>query len=190
MKGEMRDSLSRKVDTVGEITVNRPLLAFRAEERIEHIVREMFSHHQGAVGITDTNAAGKLVGILTERDILHKIFGAHDETQAQFDVRNQHLNIYPGTLLACDVMTRNPVCLTEDMPVGDALEKIKRHGFRFMPVVKKDDESRLAGIVSERELFWHAQEKLRRTIQAQNSLLQYFVGDPYGCGGASLEFLN
>ncbi len=190
MKGEMRNSLSRKVDTVGEITVNRPLLTFRTEERIEHIVREMLNHHQGAVGITDTNASGKLIGLLTERDVLRKIFGSHGETQAQFDARNQHLDVYPGTLLACDVMTRNPVCLTEDTLVGDALEKIKRYGFRFIPVVKKDDESRLAGIVSEREVFWHAQEKLRRTIQTQTQLLQYFVGDPYGCGGTSLEFPN
>lgn len=190
MKGEMRDSLSRKMDTVGEITLNRLLLKFGAEERIEHIVREMIRNQQGAVGITDTNGSGKLIGLLTERDVLRKIFGTHEETQAQFDARNQHLDVYPGTLLARDAMTRNPVCLTEDMQVGTALEKIKRYGFRFMPVVRKDDESRLVGIVSEREIFWHAQEKLQRTIQTQSSLLSYFVREPYGCGGTSLESPN
>lgn len=190
MKGEMRDSLSRKVDTVGEITVNRTLLTFRAEERIEHIVREMIKHHQGSVGITDTNACGKLVGLLTERDVLHKIFGSHGETQAQFDARNQRLDVYPGTLLACDVMTRDPLCLTEDMLVGEALEKIKFYGFRFMPVVKKDAESKLVGIVSERELFWHTQEKLQRTIRTQSSLLSYFISDPYCCSNPSSEMLS
>lgn len=187
---EMRDSLTRRVDTVGEVTVNRPMLTFRADDKVEHIVREMIKHHQGAVGITDTNASGKLVGLMTERDILRKIFGVHGETQAQFDERNQNLDVYPGTLLAQDVMTQNPVCLTDDMLIGDALENIKKHGFRYMPVVKRDNKELLVGIVSEREVFWHAQEKMRRTIQTQSQLLQYFIAEPYGGGGTYLQDLN
>lgn len=187
---ELRDSLARRVDTVGEITVNRPMLTFRTDDRVEHIVREMIKRRQGAVGVTDTNASGKLVGLMTERDVLHKIFGAHGETDAQFTARNQHLDVYPGTLLAREVMTHDPICLTDDMPIGDALEKIKRHGFRYMPVVSHDDNELLVGIVSEREVFWHAQEKMRRTIQTQTQLLQYFIAEPYGGGGTYLQDLN
>lgn len=180
------DSLSRQVNTVGEITTNRPLLTFRSGDKIEYIVREMIKHHQGAVGITDTNAEGTLVGLLTERDILRKIFGTEGETQAQFDARNQHLSVYPGRLVARDVMTPQPICLVENMLVDEALEKIKRHAYRYMPVLDKERGGRLVGIVSERELFWHAQEKLRRTIQTQTSLLSYFIHEPYG-GGAVLD---
>lgn len=184
------DSLTRRVDTVGEITEKRTLLTFRSEDKIEHIVREMIKHHQGAVGVTDTDASGKLVGLLTERDILRKIFGVHGETQAQFDERNQNLDVYPGTLLAQDVMTRDPVYLTDDMLIGDALEKIKQHDFRYMPVVKRGNNELLVGIVSEREVFWHAQEKMRRTIQTQTQLLQYFIAEPYCGGGTYLQDLN
>ena len=53
MKGEVRDTLSRRVDTVGEIAVNRPLLTFRDEDRVEHIVREMIKHHQDAVEMSE-----------------------------------------------------------------------------------------------------------------------------------------
>ena len=180
------DSLSRRVNTVGEITANRPLLTFRAEDKIEYIVREMTKHHQGAVGITDTNAEGRLMGLLTERDILRKIFGAEGETQAQFDVRNQQLSVYPGSLVARDVMTPEPVCLLENMLVEEALEEIKGHAFRYMPVIDRENGKRLVGIVSERELFWHTQEKLRRTIQTQTNLLSYFIHEPYG-GGAVMD---
>ena len=177
-------SLSRQVNTVGEITAHRPLLTFRPEDKIEHIVREMIKHHQGAVGITDLS--GKLEGLLTERDILCKIFGTEGETQAQFDARNRHLSVYPGSLVARDVMTPKPVCLVENMLVEEALEKIKRNAFRYMPVLDRENGAKLVGIVSERELFWHTQEKLRRTIQTQTSLLSYFIHEPYG-GGAVMD---
>ena len=184
------DSLSRRVDTVGEITARRTLLTFRPEDKIEYIVREMNKHSQGAVGITEGDSKGKLLGLLTERDILRKIFGAPGETQAQFDVRNQHLSIYPGTLAARDVMTENPVFLTENMLVDEALEKIKCHAFRYMPVLDRQEGGRLVGIVSERELFWHAQEKLRRTIQTQSNLLSFFIREPYCCGGEAIDVLQ
>jgi CBS domain-containing protein len=179
----------KKAETVGEITRSRQLLTFRPEEKIEHVVHEMIRHRQGAVGITEESSAGPLAGLLTERDILRKIFGTHGETQAQHDARHHRLSIYPASLLARDVMTRKPVVLTEDMAVDAALDKIKREGFRFMPVVKSGDKTRLVGIVSERELFWHTQEKLRRTIEDQSTMLSYFIQEPYGCG-RSMEFCN
>lgn len=176
-----RDSLSKRVDTVGQIVSDRPYLSFQAQEGIEHIVREMQNQHQGAAGITDIG--GRLAGFLTERDILRKIFGAHGESQAAFDDRHHKLSIYPETLSACDVMEPDPVCLFEDMPVENALNDIKRYGFRFMPVVKRNDKSKLTGIVSERELFWHTQEKTRRMIESQNNLLSYLMHhEAYGCG--------
>ena len=47
----VHDSLLRNAETVGEITAGRVFLTFGPEERIEHIVREMISHRQGAVAI-------------------------------------------------------------------------------------------------------------------------------------------
>jgi CBS domain-containing protein len=184
----IREPLLKKIETVGEITANRPFLTFPAEGSIENIVREMIRHRQGVARIIAPEASGCLAGLLTERDILRKIFGTYEETEVQHDERQQHLSIYPGTLLAQDVMIINPVCLTEDMPVEAALEKIKSHGFRYMPVVKKSDEKKIIGIVSERELFWHAQEKCNRTIRAQSNLLSFFIQEPYcSASGATVD---
>lgn len=179
-----RDSLSRQVETAGQITAHRPCLTYGTATRIECIVRDMHGSHQGAVGILD--ASRRLVGLLTERDILRGIFGTHGETRAEYDRRHHKMSIYPESLVARDVMTTNPVCLYEDMPVEEALEQIKQNGFRFMPVVATHDAGKLRGIVSERELFWRTQEKLRRTVKMQESMLSYFISEPYG--GASMEF--
>jgi len=182
---KMHDSLLKRAEAVGEITASRKFMTFGAVESIEHIVREMIRHRQGAVGIID--GASNLVGLLTERDILRKIFGTHEETQAQHDKRQQDLSIYPGSLLAKDVMTQNPVCLTDDMRIEEALDKIKHYAFRYMPVVKKGEKSKIVGIVSERELFWHAQEKFNHTIRTQSNLLSYFIREPYCSSGLDIE---
>jgi CBS domain-containing protein len=184
---EMRDKFLKRINTVGQIIAERPYLTFYTEESIENIVREMHTQHQGVVGIKD--ATGRLVGIMTERDILRKIFGVLGESQDDYDERHHSLSIYPEKLTAWDVMVTNPKCLTEDMPVEKALDKIKEYGFRFMPVVKKDNKRKLTGIVSERELFWHTQEKIRRTVKSQESLLSYFMHhESYGgAGGASID---
>lgn len=177
-----KDSLSKRVDTVGQIVSERPFLTFHTKDSIQHIVREMQGKHHGAVGITD--ATGRFVGLMTERDILRKIFGTHCESQAAFDERHHKMSIYPETLTAWDVMVPNPVCLFEDMPVEEALDNIKELDFRFMPVVKRDDKDTLTGIASERELFWHTQEKTRRMLENQSNLLSYFMHyEPYGCSG-------
>ncbi len=185
-----KDGLTRMADTVAEITAGRNLLIFRPEDKIEHIAREMNKHRQGAVGITEDDAAGKLVGLLTERDILRKIFGTDGETQEQFDARNHNLSVYPGTLLAKDVMTINPVCVTGDMRIEDALNKIRSHAFRYMPVLDRQGGNKLIGIVSGRELAWHVHDKLRQTIQTQSGFLSFFIQEPYCNGGAAVETLQ
>lgn len=180
---EKKSYLVRKaIDTVGQIIHQRPYLTFNLKETIEYIVREMQTGHYGAVGVINND--NNLVGMLTERDILRAIFGTHGESDLAHDKRHHKLSVYPETLTAQDVMVRNPICLFEDMPVETALENIKDYGFRFMPVVKREDRTKLTGIVSERELFWHTQEKNRRMMAKQNTLISYFMHhEPYGDGG-------
>lgn len=168
-------------DRVGEIIGERCFLKFTPRQSVEHIVREMQKHHQGAVGIVDT--ADRLIGLVTERDILRKIFGADDETVQDWDQRQVNLSRLPGKLTAWDVLIPDPKCLEADMPVEDALEIIKGCGFRYMPVITQDGRKKLLGIVSERELFWYTQDKIRRIMEQKDNLLSYFMHhEPYGAG--------
>lgn len=184
--GWLQDSLSRRVDTVGQVVAGRPYLTFQITDPIERIVRGMQRRHQGAVCVAD--AGGRLVGFLTERDILRKIFGRYGESQKDYDERHEKLSIYPESLSAWDVMVPSPVCLYEDVPVEEALSRIQRHGFRFMPVLAEHGQGRAAGIVSERELFWHTLEKQRRMMERKDTLLSYFMHhEPYGIGSAATE---
>lgn len=181
----------KRADIVADIIKDRSYLYFYTTDSIEHIVHNMQKQHQGAVGIVD--GTRRFIGLITERDILRKLFGSEEESDASYQSRQQQLSIYPKELTAWDVVIPNPACLTPDTPIEDALEIIKERGFRFMPVItpvikpnaknakKEQTGKELVGIVSERELFWHTQEKIQRQLRDKDTFLSYFMGhEAYG----------
>jgi CBS domain-containing protein len=89
----------------------------------------------GALLIVDDN--GKLVGILSERDLMTK---AADE-QAAF-----------RTLQVRQFMTPNPETVKADDSLAFALHKMDIGGYRHLPVVS---EGRPQGIVSVRDMLHH-----------------------------------
>jgi CBS domain-containing protein len=74
---------------------------------------------------------GRLVGIVTERDLLLKVYGQ----QCGLD-----------DLTVADVMTSEPEALHPDDPIVFALNKMSVGGFRHVPLV--DADHRPVGIVS------------------------------------------
>lgn len=138
-----------------------PLDIPRAEDEV---VERLISHHLGEIGLPpppvvapadpigyaihlmqerDTGAVvvceeDRVVGILTERDILLK---ASDE--------RTDLN----AVKVADIMTPDPVVLREDDSLAVALHKMSIGGFRHIPLV--EDSGRPTGIISARQVFRH-----------------------------------
>ncbi len=72
----------------------------------------------------------RLVGMITDRDIA---------VRAVADGRD------PGSTTVDDVMSRDPVTLTPDQSVDDAIQIVREHNVRRVPVVQ---DGRPVGIVS------------------------------------------
>lgn len=167
------------VDKVCDIINPRSCLTFYLKEKVSGIVHEMHGHHSGAAGVID--GEGRFIGMITEREILRRLFKMTPETDEQQRFVDE--NKATMDLTAWDVMIAGPKCLTDDMQIETALAIITDCGFRYMPVVDKNDREKLLGIVGERELFMHVQEKHRRSLQAKETLLSYFMHhEPYGTG--------
>lgn len=79
----------------------------------------------------------RLLGILTERDVLLKAAGDKMDLNA---------------LTAAQLMTRDPVVLREDDTLAVALHKMSIGGFRHIPIVKNGQVTR---VVSIRDVFRH-----------------------------------
>lgn len=86
----------------------------------------------GSVLILD--AAGTLLGILTERDLMTRVLA-------------KALN--PQTTCVSEVMTHDPQCVGPDMKVSEAVLIMMEHGFRHLPVVSP--ASRILGVFSVRD---------------------------------------
>lgn len=86
----------------------------------------------GSVLIID--AAGMLLGILTERDLMTRVVAKA---------------LDPARTAASTVMTRDPRCVPPDMKVADAVVIMLERGFRHLPVVSAS--GRLLGVFSARD---------------------------------------
>ncbi len=121
-------------ERLGEIGVPPPPIVAPSDP-IGYAIHMMQDRDTGAVVVCEGD---RIVGILTERDILMK---ASDE--------RTDLN----AVKVADIMTPDPVVLREDDSLAVALHKMAIGGFRHIPLVK--DGGRPTGIVSARQVFRH-----------------------------------
>ncbi len=96
---------------------------------------------------------GKLAGIFTERDAMAKIVGQHRD---------------PDNVTLAEAMTRNPDTIGPDQPAREALEMMRRHGYRHLPVV---DGGELIGMVSVRDLYAAALGELEESLKEREAFI-------------------
>ena len=106
------------------------------EDTLGEVAERMTLQNVGAVAVKDS---GKLIGILTERDLLKAMAARVHSSEAR--VRQW--------------MTSDPITATADTDVEEAARVMFEHGFRHLPVV--DDDDRVIGIVSLRRVVSAAQ---------------------------------
>ena len=98
------------------------------EDTLGEVAEKMRAQNVGAVLVRDY---GRLIGILTERDMLRAMAARVHTSEAR--VRQW--------------MTEDPITAAPDMSAAEAAEVMLSHGFRHLPVV---DGSTVLGIVSLR----------------------------------------
>jgi CBS domain-containing protein len=103
-----------------------------ASETVTKVASLMKQHDVGSVPVAESD---RLVGIVTDRDIVLKVVAAGRNPE-QTPVR--------------DAMTPNPVCCREDDDVEQALKLMKERQVRRMPIV--DGSGRLSGIIAQADV--------------------------------------
>ena len=108
----------------------REVLAVAPEDTLGEAAQKMVERHVGSAVVLDF---GRLIGILTERDLMRATAGRTHSSEAR--VR--------------EWMTADPVTATEDTSVEDAARTMLDSGFRHLPVIS---DGRAVGIVSIRDV--------------------------------------
>ncbi len=88
----------------------------------------------------------KLVGIFSERDALTRVLAKE---------------LDPATTTLADVMTPDPITISPDATVQQALDIMAAKGFRHLPVI---EDTRIVAIVSIRDLYRSVKDQMESDI--------------------------
>lgn len=106
-----------------------------AKDSVEKVAMMMKHEHVGPIPVVEDESSKKLIGIVTDRDLVLKVIAEGKDPQ------NTRVD---------EVMTRDPVRCTPADDLEDILETMARHQVRRIPVV--DDENRVIGILSQADV--------------------------------------
>jgi CBS domain-containing protein len=113
----------------------RPPLTVLPTISVGEAIRTLLDHNIGALLVVD--AGGKLLGVFSERDILTKIAGLHENYAA---------------LPLEQFMTPNPETIPPEAPLAFAMHKMDIGGYRHIPVVA---DGVPVGMLSVRDMLRH-----------------------------------
>ncbi|WP_116245592.1 CBS domain-containing protein [Nocardiopsis sp. FIRDI 009] len=131
------------------------VVAVTEDAGYREVLEALVDHHVGALPVTD--AEGRVVGVVSEEDLLHKeefkggdyIPPPRARLRARLGVGGAARDKARATS-AAELMTRPAVTVGPDSSVVEAARLMERRGVKHLPVV--DEEGRLVGIVSRSDL--------------------------------------
>ena len=137
---------------------------------VEELARLLFEHRISALPVLDD---GRLVGIVSEADLLHRYEIGTDCAQSNdpwwiqaFSAdRSPEDYVKSHALRACDIMSREVVAVAPDTPLAEIATLMEKRRINRVPVM---EAGRLEGIVSRSDLVRAllVRKQARRTIPA------------------------
>ena len=126
---------------VGE-RMSRPVISIHPDMPLQDALRLMHKEHLRRLPVVDKH--GKLVGIVSERDLLHA--SPSDATSLSV----WELNYLISKITVDGIMTKDVITITEDTPLEEAARLMADGKVGCMPVMHDDE---LVGIITETDLF-------------------------------------
>jgi CBS domain-containing protein len=122
--------MQRKI--IPDVIGKQEILTLPGSATVREAARRMRERHVGSVLITKS---GRLEGIFTERDVVHRVIAAGRD---------------PDQTALSEVMTRDPDTVRPDATAIQALRMMQDGGYRHLPVL---EDGRIRGVVSRRDFF-------------------------------------
>jgi len=137
---------------VRSITKNqgKPVIGLSPSDSLDVAITLMMENRIGSLVVVDE---GKLVGILSERDVLAVL-------------NNKHAMWSPVT--AADAMTADPIVCHPDNTLEEVMMMMVDNNIRHLPVVYEDD---LKGMLSITDIV----EELLKKAKFENKLLKNYI---------------
>jgi CBS domain-containing protein len=131
--------------------MTRSVITIAPDATILDAAKTMLQHHVSGLPVVD--AAGKLVGIVSEGDFIRRSEIATQRKRGRWlrallgDSAVDYIHEHGRTV--ADVMTGDPITVTEDATLEEIVDTMETKGVKRLPVMAGD---RLVGIVSRANL--------------------------------------
>jgi acetoin utilization protein AcuB len=123
--------------------MSSPAVTVRPSMPFQDALKLMLNHRFRRLPVV--NKKGKLVGIVSERDLLH----AAPSSATSLSIWELHYLL--ARIQVEEIMTKDVITTTPDMPVEDAAHLMMTHKIGGLPVV--DDHSGVVGVITETDIF-------------------------------------
>jgi len=121
----------RKIPLTVDDIMTTPPLVVSPDEDVVSVAKKMLEHGYGSALVIEDD---KLVGIVTERDLLYALSQGEDGIK----------------LKARDVMSEDPISVKAKTDIMEAIKIMRDANVRHLPVV--DDKGRPVGVVAFRDI--------------------------------------
>ena len=133
--------------------MSKPVYTVREDASFKKVVKKL--QNKKISGVTVINKSGKMVGVISEKDLLHKLFPKEQDFYKDLEYfknfeRIEHEARDITKLTAKKLMTKRVVTVEPDRHVLVACSLMAIHNIRRLPVVKK---GKLLGIVTMSSLY-------------------------------------
>ena len=139
---------------IPDVVHEQDIVALDKTRSVHDAVQLMSTHNIAAVAVT--NGDHQLIGIISERDITHRVLAC---------------GLNPQATPLSDIMTENPETLLASDRCLDAIELMLTRNIRHLPVV--DDQRRVIAMISMRDL-------LKVSLQELNITIDYARREAFG----------
>ncbi|WNK19377.1 CBS domain-containing protein [Halomonas piscis] len=128
------------------------VITARAQSEASDIAELLLTHNISAVPIIDDD--GRVLGMVSEGDLMRRIQSSSDERQSWWlklfgDGASAADYVKSHGRKAREIMTPDPVTITEDEPLHRIAGLLEKHRIKRVPVIR---DGRLVGIVSRSNL--------------------------------------
>jgi CBS domain-containing protein len=142
---------------IPDIVNDQKLSVLSKQNTAREAAKQMAEKDIAAIVVTDDG--GKLLGIVTERDLTRRVIAGNRDADK---------------VTVGEIMTGNPDTLAPRDSALDALELMRTRKYRHLPVV---DDGRVVGMVSIRDLYAAVKTALEKDIRETEA---FVFGDRYG----------
>lgn len=132
--------------------MTKEVISVHPDTSLLDVAKILAEHNFDGVPVSDND--GKLVGIVTEYDLINKTSAVHLPTLQvvlrnlpQFQKEEAHFQEEILQLKVSDIMNKDPLALGPDVPYDDVI-KIFREHHRVNPIPIVDENKKIIGVIS------------------------------------------